>query len=70
MPRTLAKVCCGGWVVGGGWSKGILEFRFGPILGLRLEAWTKLNNGCKIIDKNTQVVYEHDQDGKKNGRMV
>ena len=37
-------------VVGGGgggwwwWSKGILEFRFGPNLGLRLEAWTKLNN--------------------------
>ena len=30
-------------VVGGGWSKGILEFRFGPDLGLRLEAWTKLN---------------------------
>ena len=27
----------------GGWSKGILEFRFGPTLGLRLEAWTKLN---------------------------
>ena len=26
------------------WSKGILEFRFGPNLGLRLEAWTKLNN--------------------------
>ena len=32
----------GGWV--GGWSKGILEFRFGPNLGLRLEAGTKLNN--------------------------
>ena len=36
-------------VVGGGgggwwWSKGFLEFRFGPNLGLRLEAWTKLNN--------------------------
>ena len=30
----------GGWW----WSKGILEFRFGPSLGLRLEAWTKLNN--------------------------
>ena len=29
---------------GGGWSKGILEFRFGPNLGLKLEAWTKLNN--------------------------
>ena len=35
----------GGWVGGGWWwSKGILEFRFGPNLGLRLEAWTKLNN--------------------------
>ena len=33
----------GGWVGGGGWSKGILGFRFGPNLGLRLEAWTKLN---------------------------
>ena len=30
---------CGWW-----WSKGILEFRFGPNLGLGLEAWTKLNN--------------------------
>ena len=29
---------------GGGWSKGILEFHFGPNLGLRLEAGTKLNN--------------------------
>ena len=42
-------------VVGGGgggwwWSKGILEFRFGPNLGLRLEAWTKLNNIFKSID--------------------
>ena len=26
------------------WSKGILEFHFGPSLGLRLEAGTKLNN--------------------------
>ena len=25
------------------WSNGILEFCFGPYLGLRLEAWTKLN---------------------------
>ena len=33
----------GGWV-GGWWSKGILELRFGPNLGLRLEAGTKLNN--------------------------
>ena len=32
------------WWVGGWWSKGILEFCFGPNLGLRLEAWTKLNN--------------------------
>ena len=31
-------------VGGGWWSKGILEFRFGPNLGLRLEAGTKLNN--------------------------
>ena len=32
-------------VVGGWWwSKGILEFHFGPDLGLRLEAGTKLNN--------------------------
>ena len=39
-------------VVGGGgggggwwwWSKGISKFLFGPNLGLRLEAWTKLNN--------------------------
>ena len=31
-------------VVGGWWwSKGILEFRFGPNLGLKLEAGTKLN---------------------------
>ena len=35
----------GGWV-GGGWSKGILEFHFVPNLGLRLEAWTKLNKKC------------------------
>ena len=32
--RTLSKVFCCGWV--GGWAKGILEFRFGPNLGL----WT------------------------------
>ena len=32
------------WLVGGlWWSKGILEFRFDPNLGLRLEAETKLN---------------------------
>ena len=34
------KFGVGGWW----WSKGILEFRFGPNFGLRLEAWTKLNN--------------------------
>ena len=45
-PRTLLKVCCGG-----GWSKGILEFRFGPNIELRLEAWTKLNN-MKTVDQN------------------
>ena len=34
----------GGLVVGGWWwSKDILEFRFGPNLGIKLEAWTKLN---------------------------
>ena len=33
---------------GGRWSKGILEFRFGPNLGLRLEAGTKLNNIADI----------------------
>ena len=37
----------GGWWWVGGWSKGILEFRFSPNLGLRLGAWTKLNN-CRI----------------------
>ena len=32
-------------LLGGGWgAKGILEFRFGPSLGLRLEPRTKLNN--------------------------
>ena len=41
-PRSFSKVWCG-WV-GGGWSKGILELCFGPNLGLRLEAYTKLNN--------------------------
>ena len=30
--------------VGGWWSKGILKYRFGPNLGRRLEARTKLNN--------------------------
>ena len=30
------------FAVGGGWSKDILEFRFGPNLGLRLKAETKL----------------------------
>ena len=37
-------------VGGGWWSKDILEFRFGLNLGLRLEAWTKLNNIFKNID--------------------
>ena len=33
--------------VGGGWVvKGILEFCFGPNLGLRLEDGTKLNKMC------------------------
>ena len=32
-PGTLSKIWCGGW-----WSEGILEFGFGPNLGLRLEA--------------------------------
>ena len=41
-------------VVGSGWwwSKAILEFLFGPNLGLRLEAGTKLNNlKVLIIDE-------------------
>ena len=32
------------------WSKGIIEFRFGPNLGLELEAWTKLNNMNRFWD--------------------
>ena len=36
-----------GW---GWWSKGILEFRFGPSLELRLEAGTKLNNIPKKLE--------------------
>ena len=40
-PFQKFTVVVGGWCW---WSKGILEFRFGPNLGLRLEAWTKLNN--------------------------
>ena len=35
---------------GGWWSKGILEFRFGPNLGLRLEAGTKLNIYSMIME--------------------
>ena len=31
-------------VVGGGWPEGILEFRFGTNLGLRLEVGTKPKN--------------------------
>ena len=37
-------------VVGGGWSKGVLGFRFGPKFGLRLEAGTKLNNKKFFLD--------------------
>ena len=37
------KFAMGGW-----WSKGNLEFRFCPNLGLRLEAWTKLNKMSMI----------------------
>ena len=38
----------GWWVVGRWWwLKGILEFRFGPNIGLRLEAGTKLKNKTK-----------------------
>ena len=44
--QKFAVVVVGG-VGGGWWSKGILEFRFGPNLGLRLEAWTKLNKNIK-----------------------
>ena len=40
LPRTVKIIWCGG----GGCSKGILQFHFGPNLGLRLEAGTKLNN--------------------------
>ena len=39
----------------GGWSKGILEFRFGTNLGLRLEARTKLNNN-RISPEDKQNV--------------
>ena len=50
-PEPFQKFGVGGGGGGGGWwSKGILEFRFGPNLGLRLEAWTKLNNIFKSID--------------------
>ena len=46
MERFLKFAVGGGgeWWWVGGWSKGILEFRFGPNLGLIPEAWTKLNN--------------------------
>ena len=44
-PEPFPKFGVGG---GGRWSKGILEFRFGPSLGLRLEARTKLNNFADI----------------------
>ena len=44
-PGTLSKLGVGGGSrdYTGRWSKGILEFHFDPNLGLRLEAWTKLN---------------------------
>ena len=40
----------------GGWSKGILELHFGPNLGLRLEAWTKLNNCNLRIFRSVQML--------------
>ena len=44
-------------VVGGGgwWSKGILEFHFGPNLGLRLGAGIKLNKLSRVERKNIIV---------------
>ena len=42
--------------MGGGWSKAILEFRFGPNLGLRLEAGTKGNKKLCFCFQNSQVV--------------
>ena len=39
------------WVAGGWWSKGILEFRFGQNLGLRLEVGTKMNKKQKELFK-------------------
>ena len=56
-PRALAKVCCGGWW----WSKGILEFHFGPNLRLRLEAWTKLNNMGELAISEIIRKYLSDQ---------
>ena len=43
-PEPFQKFAVVGGDGGGWWSEGILEFRFGPGLGLRLEAGTKLNN--------------------------
>ena len=43
------KLGVGGGDVGWWWSKGILELRLGPNLGLRPEAWTKLNNNHTIL---------------------
>ena len=40
---------------GGWWSKGILEFHFGPNLGLRLEAGTKLNKIRVIFKSVTKI---------------
>ena len=39
----------------GGRSKGILEFNFGPNLGLRLEAGTKLNNNTTLVENVTDT---------------
>ena len=43
---TLSKVGCGWW-----WLKGSLEFRFGPNVGLTLEAETNLKNFVFIFFK-------------------
>ena len=50
------KFAVGGWWGVDGlwwwWSKSILEFCFGPNLGLRLEAGTKLNNISPTYHEN------------------
>ena len=55
LPRTVKIIWCGG----GGCSKGILEFHFGPNLGLRLEAGTKLNNNA-----------DNNSNGKTNAKAL